>query len=221
MKKLLPLLLVALGVGCTPNSNVQDARVQTEEKLQFSGTFGMMNQLSTERTGEKVFDNICITEWGDIPCDTLSYYDINVIKYESYFSDHIDNTLAIIEAKHDYQEALKFGDLYSQKELDKLKDNWRKFEIDDSLRLTKENELRLKVDNKEGIDRIAYLIYPFTVCANFIRMNETKCFENGYSYVDIESNRIDTFLILGVDLNLYKSTHEYKNFLTELPLVNK
>lgn len=221
MKKILLLFFVVIGVSCTPVVEGQDAKVQTEEKLQVSGVFGTRNQLTLELTGHKIFDNIRITEWGDAPCDTLSYYDIYMIKYLSLCANHIDNTFAIVGAKNDYQEALKFGELYSQKELNKLKDSWRKLEIADSLRVAEENELRLKIDNKEGIDKVAYLIYPFTVCANSLKSNEVECYENGYSYVDFESSKVDTFLVLGVDLSLYATTQDYKKFLSELPLVNK
>ena len=221
MKKLLSLILAVFGISCIPLIANQDARVQTEEKLQVSGIFAIKNQLTQGLAGFKTFDKIRITEWSEEPYDTLSYYDINKIKYLSLCARHVDNMFAIVEAKYNYQEALKFGKLYSQKELKKLKENWKQLEIADSLRMEEENELRLKVDNKEGIDIVAYLIYPFTLCANSISKSEEECNENGYSYVNIESNKVDTFLVLGVDLNLYATTQDYIKFLTGLPLVNK
>lgn len=219
MKKFFLLLPIIVWISCNSSIGEMDARKQTNEKLQVSGIFGIRNQLTQKITGHKIFDNIRITEWEDIPYDTITYHDIYKIQNTLSVYNVVDHTFAIVEAEFLYKEALKFGDLYSPKELNKMKTEWEYLVKKDSLSKAEQKRLQSLIENNIDKDKVAYLIYPFSVCATSTINNEDECYENGYSFVNVETNSVDTFLVLGVDLHLYSITDDYKKFLYELPLV--
>lgn len=221
MKKFLIIFgFLVIATSCSITLK-KDARKQTNEKLQVSGIFGIRNKLTMSITGHKIFDNIRITHWENIPYDTISYNKIYDLKSYQVGIKMIANTISLVNAENEYKETAKFGNLYTSQELNKLKSEWEDCLTKDSLYKNEYKRLRSLYEEKIDIDKPAYIIHQFEVCATSLVNNKEECYENGYSFVNYETNIVDTFLILGEDLHLYSTTENYQNFLNELPLVNQ